>query len=311
MRTAILECPSCGAALQIEASQAGVACRCGACGRSFRAPVDLPSAPALLPVHAWRRVRTGLGVTYFGGLCLLLMVLMATGLLVAFCLTAPPELLEELRVHDDLSDTGLLIIMGSCGLSVAALLCCLVICVGCLQCLAIPPINTARGWLAASIANLLVGMVAGTGVLIVAGMGGMQLELQGDLSDSLAGLLVVMLMLSGVLGLLTAITHGGFLRRLASHLGNESAARSAAGYQIFLLLSSFLLALGLCVVAVLIEAGGPAAFTAGLAALLVLALLLGWWLSLIHSVRCSLQFAMRAARPGRPEPPRSPGSPSR
>ena len=79
MRNMFLECPTCGTPLQVPPSQAGGVCRCGACTRKFRVPTEFYLGAGLLPVAEWRWVRTGLGITYYAGIALLLVVLVGAG----------------------------------------------------------------------------------------------------------------------------------------------------------------------------------------------------------------------------------------
>jgi hypothetical protein len=216
-------------------------------------------------------------------------------LLVGFSLLAPPELWEQIAIAEDTPDEAIPLVLGSCGLFAVGLVVFLIIGIGCLLGLA-APVPPARSWLARSMATLLVGTAALGGVFVVAVLSVFELENQGDIPDGLTSLLGILILLNGVLGLLTALSHAGFLRRLAVYLENEPTARSAAGYQIFLLLGCPLLLLGLCVLSGAALNDGPTAMALRVATLLGLALLLGWWLALVQGVRRSVQLGLQPIR---------------
>ena len=195
-------------------------------------------------------------------------------------------------MNDEPSEALSLLFLVSLGLSGAAFIAFLTICGGCLASLAVPLASSSRSWLAASIALLLIGCLALIATFTMAMIGAVELQLEGEIAAGVMQLLLCCFLAAGALGLLTAVSHAGFLRKLAVYLGNERTARSAAGLQFLLLIASPVFAVGLCLLPFAAVDGSPSSTVLGLAALLVFALLLGWWLALVNAVRSSVRLGL-------------------
>jgi len=291
MISQILECPHCGSEVELPASAAGQPARCGVCRRGFQAPRDVLAGPALLPVVAWRRTRTGLTWMLLGGLGQLGVAVGCAALIAAALLLAPHEVQAALDISaGEPSDEFVLLSVAVFGAMAAVMLAGAIVTIGCLVALQAPA-AAARTWLGWSLASQFIGGLLFCAACVILAYLAVQLEAEGEMSEAPASLLTLCLTGSAVLTFLAFFSHGGFLRRLACAAGCETAARSAAAYQLFFWFGLPLAALGLLVlVSLAAETVALPLFAIGI--LLISAVLLCWWLQLIQSVRHGIKLGL-------------------
>jgi hypothetical protein len=277
-----LICPRCGVELAVDASQAGHRLRCEACHGAFRVPAEPQTAGTS---REWEQVRSGLGLVCVGGLVLLSAVILLATALIVIAITQGPEALNP---QDEPSvGKAILFMLGSCGFMLSMVVGVGLAASGGMRTLAVPKESGARGWLAASLACLVVGGLALTAAFI--GLIAIANRPDGTLTgDSLfrfigaAGLVAMLLLV------LSFLAYARFLVQLALCLGEADLAQSARTYGLLLAVCILLAPLATCVISLVASDEGHEGLVSRFAALVVMGLFLGWWLVLVSRLRLRL-----------------------
>jgi hypothetical protein len=186
--------------------------------------------------------------------------------------------------------------LGACGVAPVLMIGVSVVSIGCGMALAVPRETAARDWLAASLAALLAGALCLASAIVALVVSAAELAESGVLPTGWSNAGSVLLLAGAALLFLSAGCHGGFLRRLALHLEDLATARSAAAYQVFLFVGTPAIVVSLSVASLFLETTSKASFMMRLAALVLTALLLGWWLSLLHRTRWAVSHGLPRRR---------------
>jgi len=275
-------CPRCGVELAVDASQAGRTLRCEACRGAFRAPTEPQPAGSS---REWEQVRSGLGLTCVGGLVLLIAVILLATVLTVIALTRGPEALNP--QDEPRAGKAILFGLGSCGFLLTMVVGVGLAASGGFRSLAAPKESGARGWLAASLACLIVGGLALTAAFF--GLIAVANRPDGSLTgDSLFRFIGAAGLIAMILLVLSFLAYARFLVRLALHLGEVALALSARNYGMLLAVCVLLAPLVTCLISLAASDEGHEGLVSRLAALVMMGLFLGWWLGLVAHLRMRL-----------------------